>query len=131
MISKYIGDLNKWEKLDNDNYDIWHSKIQYLLERGLGDLNIINEWIQARAYQSTLLRSWGPSKLMQERLLHMLYKLSNMHNSLIHLFDTILLKKYEMLLERSLVGLLLLRFGCWHWSLILGRNALIVLWNNI
>ena len=22
MISKYIGDLNKWEKLDNDNYDI-------------------------------------------------------------------------------------------------------------
>ena len=41
MISKYI-DLNKEKKLDNDNFDIWHCKIQYLLERGLRNLNIIN-----------------------------------------------------------------------------------------
>ena len=27
-----VADLNKWEKLDCDNYDIWHRKIQYLLD---------------------------------------------------------------------------------------------------
>ncbi|KAM7465477.1 hypothetical protein LguiB_013039 [Lonicera macranthoides] len=33
MASKSIvADLNKGEKLDGDNYDIWHRKIQYLLD---------------------------------------------------------------------------------------------------
>ena len=26
-----VADLNKGEKLDGDNYDIWHRKIQYVL----------------------------------------------------------------------------------------------------
>ena len=33
MASKSIvADLNKGEKLDGDNYDIWHRKIQYILD---------------------------------------------------------------------------------------------------
>ena len=33
MASKnIIVDLNKGEKLDSDNYDIWHRKVQYLLD---------------------------------------------------------------------------------------------------
>ena len=33
MTSKNIVvDLNKGEKLDGDNYDIWHRKIQYTLD---------------------------------------------------------------------------------------------------
>ena len=33
MASKsIIADLNKGEKLDGDNYDIWHRKIQYVLD---------------------------------------------------------------------------------------------------
>ena len=32
MASKgIVADLNKGEKLDDDNYDIWHRKIQYVL----------------------------------------------------------------------------------------------------
>ena len=32
MASKgIVADLNKGEKLDGDNYDIWHRKIQYVL----------------------------------------------------------------------------------------------------
>jgi len=27
-----VVDLNKGEKLNGDNYDIWHQKIQYILE---------------------------------------------------------------------------------------------------
>ncbi|KAK2971566.1 hypothetical protein RJ640_017935 [Escallonia rubra] len=33
MASKQIvADLNKGEKLDGDNYDIWHRKVQYMLD---------------------------------------------------------------------------------------------------
>jgi len=33
MASKnIIVDLNKGEKLDDDNYDIWHRKVEYLLD---------------------------------------------------------------------------------------------------
>ena len=33
MASKnIIADLNKGEKLNGDNYNIWHLKIQYVLE---------------------------------------------------------------------------------------------------
>ena len=33
MASKnIIADLNKGEKLDSDNYDIWHRKVQYPLD---------------------------------------------------------------------------------------------------
>ena len=33
MASKNIlADLNKGEKLDGDNYDIWYRKIQYVLD---------------------------------------------------------------------------------------------------
>ena len=31
MTKNIITDLNKGEKLDGDNYDIWHCKIQYIL----------------------------------------------------------------------------------------------------
>ena len=27
-----IADLNKGDKLDGDNYDIWHRKVQFILE---------------------------------------------------------------------------------------------------
>ena len=27
-----VAELNKGEKLNGDNYDIWHRKIQYILE---------------------------------------------------------------------------------------------------
>lgn len=27
-----VVDVNKWEKLDGENYDIWHHKIQYVLD---------------------------------------------------------------------------------------------------
>ena len=27
-----VADLNKGEKLNGDNYDIWHRKVQYILE---------------------------------------------------------------------------------------------------
>ena len=34
MASKNIvPDLNKWEKLYGDNYDIWHCKIQHILDK--------------------------------------------------------------------------------------------------
>ena len=34
MASKSIvADLNKGKKLDGDNYDIWHRKIQYILNK--------------------------------------------------------------------------------------------------
>ena len=34
MASKNIvADLNKGEKLNGDNYDIWHYKIQYILDK--------------------------------------------------------------------------------------------------
>ena len=34
MTSKSIvADLNKGEKLDENNYDIWHQKIQYLPDK--------------------------------------------------------------------------------------------------
>ena len=32
MASKgIVADLNKWEKLDGENYNIWYRKIQYVL----------------------------------------------------------------------------------------------------
>ena len=27
-----VANLKKWDKLDGDNYDIWHRKIQYILD---------------------------------------------------------------------------------------------------
>ena len=32
IVKNVVVDLNKGEKLDGDNYDIWRRKIQYLLD---------------------------------------------------------------------------------------------------
>ena len=65
MLAKImVADLNKREKLDGDNYDIWHWKIQYLLDKQgvLKNLrqimqepeagNIAQHWRDLEAYQN-------------------------------------------------------------------------------
>ena len=27
-----VAELNKWEKLNGDNFDVWHRRVQYILE---------------------------------------------------------------------------------------------------
>ena len=46
MASKgIVVDLNKWEKLDGENYNIWHRKIQYVLnEQHQRDLAAYESW---------------------------------------------------------------------------------------
>ena len=44
MMSKnIIVDLNKGKKLDGENYDIWHCKIQYLLD----EQEVLETWTQS------------------------------------------------------------------------------------
>ena len=65
MASKnIITDLNKGEKLDGDNYNIWQTKIQYVLEEQealevihhimthLGDRNLIQNRRNQEAYRA-------------------------------------------------------------------------------
>ena len=41
-----VVDLNQGDKLNDKNYDVWHCKIQYLLEeRGhVGDNHVVDGW---------------------------------------------------------------------------------------
>ena len=60
-----VAKLNKGEKLNGDNYDIWHHKIQYILEEQ-ETLQALNSWAWAREYCSTQEGSWGLSGLEKE-----------------------------------------------------------------
>ena len=92
MASKgIIVDLNNWEKLDGENYNIWHYKIQYLLneqevlETLTHSLSKPNEGsIEQHQRDLAAYESWCKKDLYVRFTM-----LSSMHNDLIGKF-----KKY-------------------------------------
>ena len=90
MASKgIIVDLNKWEKLDGENYNIWHRKIQYVLneQEVLETLTHLlskpNEGSTEQHQRDlTAYESWRKKDLCA-----CFTMLSNMHNDLIGEFE--------------------------------------------
>ena len=90
MASKgIIADLNKWEKLDGKNYNIWHRKIQYVLNEQ-EVLEILTHSLSKPNERSTeqhqrdltTYESWCKKDLYVHFTM-----LSSMHNNLIGEFE--------------------------------------------
>ena len=90
MVSKCIvADLNKVEKLDGENYNIWHRKIQYLLneqevlETLTHSLSKLDEGsIEQHQRDLAAYESWRKKDLCARFTM-----LSSMHNDLIGEFE--------------------------------------------
>jgi hypothetical protein len=91
MASKtVVADLNRGEKLDGENYDIWHRKIQYLLDEleVLETLtNSMEEPEQGNSAQNHKDLKAYQSWCKKDRCAHFTM-LSSMHNNLIGEFES-------------------------------------------